>query len=143
MDRREDVIARLVEIAAAVPGIVTAARNVDTLSERQRPGIIVFDGDEAVELPPPNRRGPSIVAMTPEIVLALGDTAGAVGTSLNAFRVQFLKAVLTDTALSGLVGPNGRVLYQGCATAFARGRTMEGEMGISLSIEYPLNPGEL
>lgn len=143
MDRREQVIARLVQIAAGVPGIAVALRNIDTLSERQRPGIIVFDGDEAVDLPPPGRAGPSMVSMTPEVVLALGDKAEAVGTSLNGYRAAFLKAVLTDATLRGIVGPNGRVLYQGCASAFARGRTMEGEMGISLSIEYPLNPAEL
>lgn len=143
MDRREQVIARLLAIAAGVPGIAVALRNVDTLSERQRPGIIIFDGDEAVDLPPPGRSGPHLVTMTPEIALALGDKAEAVGTSLNTYRAAFLKAVLTDATLRGIVGPNGRILYAGCASAFARGRTMEGEMGISLSIEYPLNPAEL
>jgi len=143
MDRREQVIARLVVIAAGVPGIVAALRNVDTLSERQRPGFVIFDGDEAVELPPPGRQGPSMVTMTPEIALALGDKSESVGTALNTLRAAFLKAALTDTTLRGIVGPNGRIHYAGCASAFARGRTMEGEMGISLSIEYPLNPAEL
>lgn len=143
MDKREQVIVRLLAIASGIDGIVTAVRNTDTISERNRPGIIVFDGDEAVELSENAPKGPAIVAMTPEIVIVLGDTAAEVGTTLNAYRAAFLKAVLTDATLRGIVGTNGGVSYQGCAIALARGRNMEGEMGISLSITYPLNPAAL
>jgi hypothetical protein len=44
MDKREQILQRLVEIAAAVPGVNTAVRNQDELSERKRPAIAVFDG---------------------------------------------------------------------------------------------------
>ena len=46
MDKREAILARLVEIAAGLPGIATAVRNQDEISERSRPAIAVFDADE-------------------------------------------------------------------------------------------------
>jgi hypothetical protein len=45
--------------------------------------------------------------------------------------------------LAGLVGSSGEVRYEGCATALARGRSMEGEMGVSFSFTYVLRPEEL
>jgi hypothetical protein len=51
--------------------------------------------------------------------------------------------VLTDTTLADLVGTNGDVRYEGCATALARSRMMEGEMGLSFTFTYVLRPDEL
>ena len=38
-DKREAILPRLLEIAAAVTGITTAVRNQDEISERARPAI--------------------------------------------------------------------------------------------------------
>jgi hypothetical protein len=59
MDKREAILQRLVEIAAGVPGVVTAVRNQDELSERLRPAIAVFDGDEAPTSGSTSRRIPA------------------------------------------------------------------------------------
>lgn len=61
----------------------------------------------------------------------------------NALRVAILKAVLKDTTLQMLVGTNGEVFYSGCMTDLARGRTMDGEMGLMLHITCVFKPTEL
>lgn len=48
-DTREEILARLVGIAAEVPGVATTGRNRVGLSETARPAIVVLDADEAAE----------------------------------------------------------------------------------------------
>lgn len=145
-DRREDILARLLVIASGIEGVKTARRNEISVSERSRPGIVILDADEVVESPATGSgkpaRAPSIVSMTPEVVIQLADQSEDVGTQLNLYRMRWLSAVLNDAALLGLVGPNGEVRYEGCATGLSRGRSMEGEMGIAIAFLYPLKPSE-
>ena len=145
-DRREMILTRLLEIAVGVEGIVAAFRNKDEISERQRPAIVILDADEAADdADPASRpsRAPRRVAMTPEIYILLGAKPEDLGTAINRLRARFVKAVLGDAQLSLIVGSNGDIRYEGCATALARGRSMEGEMGVSFSFTYVLRPEEL
>jgi hypothetical protein len=147
-DKREVIFRRLVEIAKTVPGIVAVFRNKDEISDRQRPCIVILDADEAADDGDPSgmtRRpnAPRRVAMTPELYVMLGAKPEKIGTELNIFRAAILKALLTDAALASLVGTNGDIRYEGCATALARGRVMEGEMGLSFTFTYVLRPDEL
>jgi hypothetical protein len=147
-DRRELILVRLLGIAQTVPGLVAAFRNKDEISDRQRPCIVILDADEAADDADPsgNARRPNAprrVGMTPEIYLMLGAKPEDVGTAINGFRAAFLKAVLTDPELAGIVGSNGDVRYEGCATGLARGRNMEAEMGLSFTFSYILRPDEL
>jgi hypothetical protein len=73
----------------------------------------------------------------------LGAKPEELGTAINALRAQLVKAILTDTGLLAILGSNGEARYEGCATALARGRSMEGEMGVSFSFAYVLRPEEL
>lgn len=146
MDLRELILARLVVVLAAIPGVVLAARNRDGLSDRQRPAIIVLDADEVAREGEPRARsgpGPQIIDMTPEVYILLGADPAAVGAELNALRALVIKAVTTDAALLALIGQNGRIRYEGCATGLARGRTMEGEMGVSFTFSYLFDPNKL
>ena len=145
-DRREMILTRLLEIAVGVEGIVATFRNKDEISERQRPAIVILDADEAADdADPASRpsRAPRRVAMTPEIYILLGAKPEDLGTVINTLRARFVKAVLGDAQLSLIVGSNGDLRYEGCATALARGRSMEGEMGVSFSFTYVLRPEEL
>ena len=145
-DRREMILTRLLEIAVGVEGIVAAFRNRDEISEKQRPAIIILDADEAADDADPSSRpsrAPRRVAMTPEIYILLGAKPEDLGTAINTLRARFVKAVLGDAQLSLIVGSNGDIRYEGCATALARGRSMEGEMGVSFSFTYALRPEEL
>ena len=145
-DRREMILSRLLEIAVGVDGIVAAFRNKDEISEKQRPAIVILDADEAADDADPGSRparSPRRVAMTPEIYILLGAKPEELGSVINALRARFVKSVLGDSQLGSIVGTNGDIRYEGCATALARGRSMEGEMGVSFSFTYVLRPEEL
>jgi hypothetical protein len=145
-DRRELILVRLLEIAKGVEGIAGAFRNRDEISEKQRPAIVILDADEAADDADPasrSARSPRRVAMTPEIYILLGAKPEDLGSTINTLRARFVKAVLSDTQLISIVGTNGDIRYEGCATALARGRSMEGEMGVSFSFTYVLRPEEL
>jgi hypothetical protein len=147
MDKREAILQRLVELAAGVPGVATAVRNQDELSERLRPAIAVFDGDETADERAEHQghagRAPNIIEMTPEVLILLGALPETVGPALNELRAKLVKAVLTDSQLITLTGPNGRVRYAGCSTHLGHGRSMEGSMGVQFSLAYVLRPEQL
>lgn len=146
MSKREDILARLVVVCSGIEGVVLCARNRDEISDRQKPAIIIMDADEAAIEGEPKRAnaaGPQIISMTPEIYILLSGEPATVGTELNAMRVALLSAVLNDATLRTITGPNGAIRYEGCATGLSRGRSMEGEMGVSLSFQYPFNPNNL
>ena len=146
IDRREMILSHLLEIASVTEGVVAAFRNRDEISEKQRPAIVILDADEAADDTDPGSRparSPRRVAMTPEIYILLGAKPEDLGSTINTLRARFVKAVLSDTQLISIVGTNGDIRYEGCATALARGRSMEGEMGVSFSFTYVLRPEEL
>ena len=143
IDRREMILSRLLEIAGSTQGIVAAFRNKDEISEKQRPAIVILDADEAADDADPSSRpsrAPRRVAMTPEIYILLGAKPEDLGTAINRLRARFVKAVLGDAQLSLIVGSNGDIRYEGCATALARGRSMEGEMGVPASASATMTP---
>ena len=145
-DRREMILTRLLEIAVGVEGIVAAFRNRDEISEKQRPAIIILDADDAADDADPSSRpsrAPRRVAMTPEIYILLGAKSEDLGTAINTLRARLVKAILMDPSLLTILGSSGDARYEGCATALARGRSMEGEMGVSFSFTYVLRPEEL
>jgi hypothetical protein len=147
MDKREAILARLLEVATGVPGIAAAVRNQDEISERARPAIAVFDADEsadeAAERQDHAGRAPNLVVMTPEVLILNGAPPENVGSSLNALRAKLVKAVLTDAQLTSLTGPNGHARYAGCSTHLGHGRSMEGSMGVQFTFTYVLRPEQL
>lgn len=144
-DKREQILVRLLAISEGIDGIVAAFRNKDEISDKQRPCILILDADEAADDGDPRRQSnsPRRIGMTPEIYVMLGAKPEDIGTKINAIRAKFVKAVLTDTELNTLVGSNGEIRYEGCATALARGRSMEGELGVSFTFVYVLRPDDL
>ena len=146
MSKREDILARLVTVCATIPGVVFCARNRDEITDRQKPAVVIWDADEVANEGEPKRAGasgPQIISMTPEIYILLSGSPETVGTQLNTLRDALLKAVLTDATMRTITGPNGAIRYEGCATGLSRGRSMEGEMGVSISFQYPFNPNTL
>jgi hypothetical protein len=55
MDKREQILQRLLQVAADVLGVVSVARNRDEISERARPAIAVFDADETIDERPKHK----------------------------------------------------------------------------------------
>jgi hypothetical protein len=149
-DRRELILARLVEISASISGIKTALRNIDTVSDTSRPAMVVLDADENTDTDIKHRGrpplSPNLHALMPEVQIMVGGPAATIGSNLNFYRALFLKALQDDAingTLANLIGDNGNVFYDGCTTNFGRERTMSGEMTLSLEIRYPFNINEL
>ncbi len=144
MDRREQILQRLLEVAA---GVITAIRDQDEISERRRPAVAIFDADEIVDEASERQdhpgRAPNLVVMTPEVLILLGVSPESIGTALNALRAKLVQAVLTDAQLIALAGTNGRVRYAGCSTHLGHGRSMEGFMGVQFAFAYVLRPEQL
>lgn len=146
-DRREEILARLVDIGAGITGIVQCKRNVIDITELKRPAILIFDGDEEaheIQVRPGHRgMAPNLVTMTPSMNILLSETSENVGSALNSLRAELIYAVLSDSDLATICGPNGHVRYTASATGLNAGRKIEGEIGVSFAITYPLIPSEL
>ena len=79
-DVREEILARLLEIVTAIPGIRTSQRNNIDIVELELPAALLFDGDEETHVTDiasgrPGTR-PYLPEMTPTIsIVLLGMTA--------------------------------------------------------------------
>jgi hypothetical protein len=151
-DRREAILARLLTILSSVSGIASAKRNRGQIDESVRPALVLLDADEEPEHQETSFRhgrpatSPLMMAMSPEIYLLLPNAEPDDedrGLDLNTWRVLVLKAILTDTTLSGLLGRNGEARYMGCLTDYATGRAMDGTMRFNFTFTYVFNPNEL
>jgi hypothetical protein len=147
IDKREEILVRLVQVISAIPGVWKVYRNRPAISAAQRPAIVVLDSDEegtlgAFALGRP-LASPGIMRMTPEVCLMAAGESDTIGASLSAMRFLVIPAILTDDFLSTLVGTIGGVQYQGCTTDLGRGRTMEGELVLNFEIHYALKLSEM
>jgi hypothetical protein len=154
MDRREAILSRLFTVLSSISGFSAVYRNRPlNPAASLRPALFLLDAHEAPDLekgmePAFRRLGITPMRMTPEIFISLGEAPENVGPSLNAIRVEVLKAVFNDVTstdaagLGSLVTPSGDVRYEGCATALTMASGVEGEMGVSLTFLYPLKPSE-
>jgi len=147
-DVREDILARLLVVVAAIPGMRSVHRNNVDISEDQLPAVCVFDADEEsddLQNRPSNSRG--MVRMTPEIVIA-EKTAGQVGSELTALRRELIRRVLLDTDLNNLVAGSsprgdGAIRYLGCQTDVGWMRSLHGALRAQFTFKYWLKPDEL
>jgi hypothetical protein len=150
IDVREDILVRLVEVAATVPSIGTAERNNLAINEEDYPAAIIFDGDEETNdvtdasMRPPNR--PTLVQMTPAIeIAAMSDIAGS---DLSVLRREIIKRVLFDVELNEQIvktgrNGNGAIRYLGCQTDLQWMRSLNGVLRVQFMFKYMLNPADL
>jgi hypothetical protein len=161
LDRRTDILAQVETLLNGLTitlsdGTIPAANFVHNRNELPAalvPGIILLDADEVSDprgiQAPPGRGGPpgaKLMRMTPEIYVVLDvrkPNNVNVGEDLNKARLAILGTILNDKTLQQIVGANGQISYDGCVTDLARNRTMQGQLGISVTFVYPLVPGEL
>jgi hypothetical protein len=147
-DRREEILARLLEIIDAVDGIRKGYRNLDDIAGIARPCARMFDGAEGLNENPASSGehrggGGHVLTMRPPIGIAMSSAPEKIGTDLNAMRLKFIKAVTSDTVLLSICGRNGRIRYEGCEPETSAGRAVNGEMFLTFAISYPLIPAEL
>jgi hypothetical protein len=150
IDVREAILARLLEVVASIPNIRSAQRNNVDIPEDQLPAVLVFDGDEETDdasdlsMRPSNR--PTVVRMTPEIVIA--QQADEVGSELTVLRRELIRRVLTDAELNeqivktGRFG-NGAIRYLGCQTDLGWARSMQGALLAQFVFKYTLKIEDL
>lgn len=146
MDPREAILARLLNVAAAVDTSLSKRRNETDVSGSNLPAVILFDGEEvARETDPAGRNALTLrhVDMTPEVQFRLEAKAEDVGTKLNLYRAKLIDAVLQDTELLALTVNHRSIRYQGSMTATERGRSMEGGIGVAFTFTYLMQPGAL
>lgn len=150
VDVREDILARLLEVVATIPGIRSATRNNVDITDEHLPAVIVFDGDEETDdrsdlsMRPPHR--PTNVQMVPEIVIA--QQADEVGTDITTLRRELIKRVLTDTELNEQIVKTGRhgngaIRYLGCQTDVGWMRSLHGALKAQFMFKYTLKPEDL
>lgn len=139
-DRRENILARLFEIAAAIEG-VTVYRNAEDATALTLPAIDIRDGNEEAQgLQSPKYSGVDMIVMTPTIaVMASGRDMQA---TLSTIRMALRKAITTDSALRDETGPNGNIRYISSATQDQWGATLHGEERIVFEFTYPLKPAD-
>lgn len=148
IDRRDGILARCFAVLQTIPGIPPAnvVHNRGELPPGLRPGITMLDADELSDERAFERQRlitPTLMRLTPIIYITL-DTRkpgnDTVGSDLNGYRVQILKAVMLDQQLQSLVQ---EIRYMGCSTDLKRGEQMNGEMALVITFIYPLIPSEL
>lgn len=148
IDRRDQILDRLAAIAVAVPGVVTAGRNLIRQSDTALPSVSILEGDEEIvpnftDKPTYRPEAPMTVQMSPHAIILVKNDAADIGTQLNALRGALIKAVLTDDALKGLVRNRTGIRYHGLASALALGRQLSADMGLVFRFDYVLRVDEL
>jgi hypothetical protein len=164
-DKRELILARIETCLGLVKfvGITTLPGNVNPMAEKKvyrnrgeiaangRPAITMLDGDEeggvaAIQ----SSRGsvtapPSVVFLRPEIYGLLDNREPKnpeVGQDLNKLRKEMLRVIFTDGPLATLIG-DGAIIYEGCQTDLASGRSMEGQVQLRIAIRYSLKSADM
>lgn len=150
-DTREDLLVRLTAIMQTVPGIVSGVRNRGLRKNEDRPAMILLDGDEFPRLSVDTRRlkgraglmAPQIVSLRPEVYILLQESrpnTEQVGQELNALRIAYLKLVWNDADIGTILGSNGSLIYNGCATDLKSGSALSGQMRLDFLANYVLRP---
>ena len=147
INRREEVLSRLLAILEGLDGFETVVRNRGLLDNDKFPGIVLLDGDETstklADGRGRQRMSPVITAMHPQVFILLKTaqpTNENVGQNLNTRRGTIIGAISADAQLLALIGPNGDITYDGCETDLKSGGAMVGEMRLDLTIKCVMNP---
>jgi hypothetical protein len=138
------VLARLLDLITAIGDFNIVERNLDELPEGIRPCAVLIDGDENRSADTEGKNGqPIIMVMTPIIAIGCSGQAEDVGPTLSSLRGQVIKAVSNDATLRSIVGPNGKVFYDGLTGKLSHGSLMAADAEIRFAINYPLKPAAL
>jgi len=151
---REDILERIIGVLGGVSGVMEASRNRSEFTQDKLPAIILLDGSEeiAMDEPVPRlktvRMVPAIMRLRPEIFVILPQRADAtntvmpdgtynpIGPALSFWRDAVLAALINDATLVALLTSSGQIVYRGCATDMATGRTMWGQLQLFIDFHY-------
>lgn len=145
MDKREQILARLLELCAGLTGIVSARRNVLDVPFLERPALVVQDGSEE-RLDGPvsdNRSGVTRLEATPQVWLLIRGAAEDAGPLMSLFRARLLYVIATDPTLRNLTGTVGGIRYEGCTVSEPSAETKEPRMDLNFTFTYTLKLSDL
>lgn len=146
-DIREQILARLVTVCAAVTGIISAGRNLTDVPLMARPAVLVNGGaEQMVSSPRPAARFSQVQIMdlTPGVTLLVrSDTGAEAGALMSLFRGRLVAAILADTTLRGLVTTNGAIRYEGCNEVDPSPESKEPRLELQIVFTYPLRLSDL
>lgn len=145
MDKREAILARLMEVCAGLTGIVSAARNVLDVPALARPAFVVQDGSEerldaAIS---DNRSGAGRFELNAQCWLLIRGGANDVGPLMSLFRARLLSAITADAALRSLTGTVGGIRYDGCTVSEPTPESKEPRMDLNFTFVYTLAMSDL
>lgn len=164
-DVREQILLRLLAILTLLVGTGPAQGLMNAVRDRgvippfdqetklaNLPAAVLLDGKEDVRVKtlgknPGGMMPPTVMALYPQVFVILmprsNVTNEGVGEELSSWRVKVLRAILYDTVLQQLLGPNGEIAYLGCATDMQTGSTMEGQIQLDFVLTYTFDPNDL
>lgn len=158
IDTRENILKRLLAVSQAASGFKTAVRNRGLLDTEKRPAVVLLDGDETPVLTHGGRSNrahsgrsfypatPVVMQMRPEIYILLEEKARVVtatdtiGPAVNAKRADLVRAITEDEQLQALLGANGTMIYNGCATDLKSGGSLSGQLRLDFLFNYVYFP---
>jgi hypothetical protein len=147
-DVREAIIARMMVLLAAIPGVDEVTRNVivadDDTSRTKR--IALLEGDEmAAEEDPVARpaNAPRTIHMHPQMLLSNFAKSVDVGTGLAAVRAAIIKSFASDSQLIALTLNNRGGRYLGMDSDLVFAGAMLGQTSLKFQFTYVLRPDSL
>lgn len=147
-DKRSDILVRLAEVVASIPGLHSVYRNNEDVNETKLPAGIVLDGNEETndgsDISQRPASKPIVVRMTPNILILHQDPST---TEFDTLRRELIRRVLTDAQLGQLAMTarlgNGAIRYLGCQVGHAWLRNLHAAMTAQFLFVYSLKPDEL
>jgi hypothetical protein len=145
VDKREQILARLLELCAGLTGIVAAARNTLDVPALARPALVVQDGSEERldSAQSDNRSGVTRLEMNAQCWLLVRGAAANVGPLMSMFRSRLVYAVASDPTLRNLTGTVGGIRYDGCTVSEPTPETKEPRMDLNFAFTYTLAMSDL
>lgn len=146
-DPREQILARLLTVAASVDAsVTTAVRNDPSLTEADAPFVMLTDGDEAANEGDPAGRDaltPRHVTMTPTLTFVVSADPATLGTTMNTLRAKAIKAVLSDATLLGFTVNGKGARYDRSEASLFFGEKVIGQIDVSFAFTYIMRPDQL
>lgn len=155
-DKREAILQRMYAILhtidgpAVVNGVPSIFRNRGEVPPEKLPALVLLDGREEIRISAHLKGGikaPMILTLQPQVFVVLRPTVetdnNGIGEQLSDYRMRLLRAFRDDDDLFGLLGSNGEIQYLGHETDMQTGLSMLGQMQLSFSLAYVLQPNDL
>ncbi|MEN6306094.1 MAG: hypothetical protein ABFD96_25435 [Armatimonadia bacterium] len=143
MDRREAILERLKAIGEMIAP--TVKRMDFDINDQALPALVVIDGQEGQfgDRPAAHPGDAShYMRMEPQFVVFL-QAATDIGTRLNEVRARLVNACCTDETIKSITGHKSGCRYEACENGVQIAEGLVGDMLITFSLVYLLNPREL